>query len=65
MKIQNQENPRVEKEEHYYNPAYQGLLELGVKPNYLTEESMKRMFRLVSKYKDQISRDVIFRGVKW
>ena len=59
------ENPRKEAEEHYYNPAYQGLLDLGVKPNYLTDEMMEKMFRVVEKYKDGIRKDVIFRGIKW
>jgi UDP-sulfoquinovose synthase len=65
VKIKNIENPRVEQEEHYYNPSYQGLLELGVKPNYLTKESMKEMFEIVAEHKIQIREEVIFRGVKW
>jgi UDP-sulfoquinovose synthase len=59
------ENPRVEKEEHYYNPAYTGLLELGLKPHYLTDDVMKGFFRVVERYRDRINRDSIFRGVKW
>ena len=65
LKIKNIENPRVELEEHYYNPTYQGLKELGVKPNYLTKQSMKDMFEIVAQHKDQIRKEVIFRGVKW
>ncbi len=65
VQIKNIENPRCEAEEHYYNPTYQGLLDLGVKPHYLTEESMQKMFKLVEKYKENIRTDVIFRGVKW
>jgi len=65
VKIKNIENPRVELEEHYYNPSYQGLIELGVKPNYLTINSMKEMFEIVLKYKQQIRKEVIFKGIKW
>jgi UDP-sulfoquinovose synthase len=65
VQIEHIENPRVEAEEHYYNPAYHGLLELGVKPHYLTEESMEEMFTVVERYKKNIRRDVIFRGIKW
>jgi UDP-sulfoquinovose synthase len=65
VEVQNLENPRKEAEEHYYNPTYQGLLELGVKPHYLTDESMADMFRIVSEHKDSIRKEVIFRGVKW
>ena len=65
VQIKNMANPRVELEEHYYNPSYQGLIELGVDPNYLTKESMRSMFEMVSRYKDQIREEVIFRGVQW
>ena len=65
VKIKSIENPRVELEEHYYNPTYQGLIELGVRPNYLTKESMKSMFEIVDLHKNNIRKDIIFRGVKW
>ena len=63
--VQNLENPRREAEEHYYNPTYQGLVEIGVKPHYLTDEVMTGMFKATEKYKKNIRRDVIFRGIKW
>ena len=63
--VQNLENPRKEAEEHYYNPTYQGLVEIGVKPHYLTDEVMTGMFKAAEKYKKNIRRDVIFRGIKW
>jgi UDP-sulfoquinovose synthase len=65
VQIKNIENPRVELEEHYYNPSYQGLIDLGVKPHYLTKNSMKEMFEIVGLYKNNIKKSVIFKGVKW
>ena len=65
VKVNHIENPRKEAEEHYYNPAYQGLIDMGVNPNYLTEDVMKRMFKIVERHKNSIREDVIFRGVKW
>ncbi len=65
VQIQNIDNPRIELEEHYYNPSYQGLIDLGVKPNYLTIDSMKALFNIVGGYREQIREDVIFNGVKW
>jgi len=59
------ENPRKEAEDHYYNPAHTGLLELGLKPHYLTDEVLEDMLKLVLKYKDRINEGAIFRGVKW
>jgi UDP-sulfoquinovose synthase len=65
VKIDHLENPRKEAEEHYYNPTYQGLIELGVKPNFLTDEVLEGMMRVVERHKESIRKEVIFRGVKW
>ena len=65
VQIKNIKNPRVELEEHYYNPSYQGLIKLGVSPNYLTIDTMKHMFRVVDRYKKEIKKNAIFRGVFW
>jgi len=58
-------NPRKEAEDHYYNPCYQGLLNLGVKPHLLTEEALGSMFKIIEPYKERIRKDVIFKGIKW
>jgi len=65
VEIDHLENPRREAEEHYYNPKYQGLLDIGVKPHYLTDEVLEGMMRVVEKFERNIRKDVIFRGVKW
>lgn len=58
-------NPRKEAEEHYYNPSYQGLLELGVIPHYLTEETLGEIFKIVANYSDTIRHDVILGKSQW
>lgn len=65
VEVRNYENPRVEKEEHYYNPTYTGLLELGLKAHYLTDEVLEEMFEVVEKHKHNIYEHKIFRGIKW
>jgi UDP-sulfoquinovose synthase len=65
VKVDHIENPRKEAEEHYYNPTYQGLQDIGVTPHYLTEDVMEKMFNIIEQYKDNIRKDVIFKGVKW
>lgn len=65
VKIQKLENPRREAEEHYYNPTYQGLIDIGVEPHYLTDEVMEDMFRVAEQFKGNIRKDVIFRGIQW
>ncbi len=59
------ENPRKEAEEHYYNPVYQGLIDIGVEPHYLTDAVLESFFAAVEKYRDNIRQDVIYRGIKW
>ncbi|MBI5741711.1 MAG: NAD-dependent epimerase/dehydratase family protein [Nitrospirae bacterium] len=58
-------NPRVEKEDHYYNVKYTGLFDLGLKPHYLTDEILESFFAVTDTYKDLINRDAFFRGVSW
>jgi len=65
VKVDHIENPRKEAEEHYYNPTYQGLIEIGVEPHFLTDETMTGIFKTVEKFKSNIRKDVIFKGVKW
>lgn len=63
--VEQLENPRKEAEEHYYNPAHTGLLELGLEPHYLTDETLREMMEVVVAHRESVRRDTIFRGVKW
>lgn len=63
--IKSIKNPRKEAEDHYYNPTYQGLIDMGVIPHYLTDDVMEGMFKVVEKYKQNIRKEVIFRGINW
>jgi UDP-sulfoquinovose synthase len=65
VQIDHLENPRKEAEEHYYNPTYQGLKEIGVVPHYLTDDVMQGMFKIVEEYQENIRKDVILKGIKW
>jgi UDP-sulfoquinovose synthase len=65
VKINYLENPRKEAEDHYYNPTYQGLIDIGVEPHYLTDDIINGIFEVVEQYRDGIRSDVIFRGIKW
>ncbi len=65
VSVDSMENPRVEKEDHYYNIKYTGLLKLGLKPHYLTDDVIEKMFDMVEKYKEKISKEAIFKGIKW
>lgn len=63
--VQEVPNPRQELEEHYYNPSHSGLVELGLKPNFLTDEVMAEMLEFIIRNRDGIDIRKIFNGEKW
>jgi UDP-sulfoquinovose synthase len=65
VQVRSVANPRKEKEEHYYNPAHRGLLELGLKPHFMTDEVLAKMLELVQRYKGQIDTAKILPRVRW
>lgn len=58
-------NPRKEAENHYYNAANTGLMDLGLKPHLLTDDVIAEMLIQVQLYKDKINRDRIMPRVSW
>lgn len=65
VRVEHVANPRKEKEEHYYNPTYQGLQDIGVVPHLLTDEVLDSMFQVVEAHQANIRKDAIVRNVKW
>jgi UDP-sulfoquinovose synthase len=65
VQIKAVENPRIEAEEHYYNPKHTGLMDLGLNPNFLTDEVLGRMIEIVQKNKNNINHRKILQKVKW
>ncbi|MBT7768512.1 MAG: NAD-dependent epimerase/dehydratase family protein [Rhodospirillales bacterium] len=62
VKIDHLANARLEREEHYYNPVHQGLVELGLEPNLLTDQVLLDMFNVVLRYRDRIDSDTFLSG---
>ena len=65
VKIQHVENPRKEMEEHYYNPAHHGLLELGLKPHFMTDDVLAAMLEKIIPYRERIVASRILPRVSW
>ena len=63
--VQQIKNPRVEKEEHYYEVEYTALKDLGLQPNYLDADTLAEMMAIVRSYHKRINTDIIFKGVQW
>jgi UDP-sulfoquinovose synthase len=65
VKIDNITNPRVEKEEHYYNPKYENFKKLGLKPKLLSNETLIELMEYVQRHKSNIDEEIIFMNTKW
>jgi UDP-sulfoquinovose synthase len=63
--IEHLKNPRVEAEQHYYNPAHRKLIELGLQPRLLSEELLQSMLQRVREHSGRIKRDIILPRVTW
>ena len=64
-RVEHTDNPRVEAEEHYYNPRHTKLLELGLVPNLLGPELIRSMLDRITRYADRIDRSKLLMGVRW
>jgi UDP-sulfoquinovose synthase len=63
--IQNLENPRVEKEEHYFNAKNTKLLDLGLQPHYLSDSLLDSLLNFATKYKQRVDMNEILPKVTW
>lgn len=59
------ENPRVEKESHYYNAKNTLLQDLGLKPHNLSDSLLSSLLSFAIRYKDRVDQDQILPKVTW
>jgi UDP-sulfoquinovose synthase len=65
VSIDHVENPRFEKEEHYYNAKHTKLLDLGLQPHLLSDTLVESMFDEIARYRDRVIPDHIMPSTKW
>jgi UDP-sulfoquinovose synthase len=65
VQIAHLENPRVEKEKHYYNAANTKLKDLGLEPHLLTDEVLGDILDEVIKHKDRVIKENVLPQVSW
>jgi len=65
VEIQHCDNPRVEKEDHYYNAIHTKLLDLGLKPTLLGEELVESMIHSIERYKGNAIEASIDPHTRW
>jgi len=65
VEIQHYENPRVEKEEHYYNAIHTKLLDLGLEPTLLGEELVESIIHAIERHKGRVVETAIDPKTRW
>ncbi|MBZ0308641.1 MAG: NAD-dependent epimerase/dehydratase family protein [Anaerolineae bacterium] len=67
VEIHHYENPRQEKEEHYFNPDRQHLIDLGYQPTHDVKAEIKIMLRDLLPHQERIlaKRDILIPDIRW
>jgi UDP-sulfoquinovose synthase len=63
--VEHLSDPRVEKEEHYYNAKHSKLLELGLEPHLLSDSLLDSLMNVALKYRDRVDRAVMLPRINW
>jgi UDP-sulfoquinovose synthase len=64
-RIENVEDPRVEKQEHYYRAAHTKLLDLGLVPHLLEPATIRSLLAVVDRHRDRVDTTAIRPTVEW
>ncbi|MBC6419653.1 MAG: NAD-dependent epimerase/dehydratase family protein [Prochloron sp. SP5CPC1] len=65
VEINHLDNPRVELEEHYFKAKNTKLIDLGLKPHYLSDSLLDSLLNFATLYKDRVDHKQILPKVKW
>ena len=65
VRIDHVANPRVEKEEHYYNAVHTRLVDLGLEPHPLSETLVGSMFAEIERFRDRVDPAHIMPTTRW
>lgn len=65
VEIRHIENPRIEKEVHYWNPIHEKLPKMGFEPTKTLEEELEIMFEDLIPNKDRFIREKIIPKIRW
>jgi UDP-sulfoquinovose synthase len=58
-------DPRVEKEEHYYNAKHSKLVDLGLRPHLLSDSVLDSLLNISMRYRDRIDHSLFLPRVDW
>ena len=63
--IEHLSDPRVEKEQHYYNAHHSKLIDLGLSPHYLSDSLLDSLMNIAIRYRDRIDSSIFLPQVNW
>jgi UDP-sulfoquinovose synthase len=63
--IEHLPDPRVESEDHYYNAKHSKLIDLGLKPHYLSDSLLDSLMNIAIRYQDRIDTSLFLPQVQW
>jgi UDP-sulfoquinovose synthase len=65
VRVQHLPDPRVEREEHYYNAKHSKLLDLGLEPHFLSESLLDSLMNIAVKYRERVDTSLFMPRVDW
>ena len=65
VSIEHLPDPRVEKEEHYYNAKHSKLVDLGLQPHLLSDSLLDSLLNIALRYKDRIDTAMFLPRINW
>jgi UDP-sulfoquinovose synthase len=63
--IEHMPTPRVEAESHYYNAKHSKLVDLGLRPHFLSDSLLDSLMNIAMKYQDRVDRSLFMPQVNW
>lgn len=65
VEVRHVPNPRVEKEEHYYNAKHSKLEHLGLQPHLLNDSVVESLLRFAHEYRHHADSNLVMPAVDW
>jgi len=65
VEIEHMPSPRVEAQQHYYNAKHSKLVDLGLRPHYLSDSLLDSLMNIAMKYQDRVDRSLFLPQVNW
>jgi UDP-sulfoquinovose synthase len=65
VRIEHVDNPRIEKDQHYYRAAHGGLIALGLEPHLLSAETINSLIGVVTQHRNRIDARVMLPVARW